>query len=170
MGAKKMFGGLKNLYVYSSSYNLNSITMSENLDQTAGAPQGKQMGIAGFVLALVTLVVATWIAGFAAISIATGGSGWLMYLWLVLAIISVVLSAMGMSKLGKTGGKKGLAVAGLVIGIVSVVYCGILVAGLAAAASVMSEATNRFETEMNDIDWESIGDDMNEESLQLELN
>ena len=81
-------------------------------------PQGKQMGVAGFVLAIATLVLSSWIAAMAAASIIMGGSAWLMYVWLVLAIISVVLSAMGMSKLGKTGGKKGLAVAGLVIGIV----------------------------------------------------
>mgnify|MGYP000204824480 CR=1 FL=1 len=98
-------------------------------------PQGKQMGVAGFVLAIATLVLSSWIAAMAAASIIMGGSAWLMYVWLVLAIISVVLSAMGMSKLGKTGGKKGLAVAGLVIGIVSVVWCGILVAGLSVASS-----------------------------------
>jgi hypothetical protein len=111
--------------------------MSENLSQNGGAVQGKQMGIAGFVLALVTLVFSSWVAVMAAASIVTGGSGWLMYLWLVLAIVSVVLSAMGMSKLGKTGGKKGLAIAGLVIGIVSVVWCAILAAGLSAAASTV---------------------------------
>ena len=98
-------------------------------------PQGKQMGVAGFVLAIATLVLSSWIAAMAAASIIMGGSAWLMYVWLVLAIVSVVLSAMGMSKLGKTGGKKGLAVAGLVIGIVSVVWCGILVAGLSVASS-----------------------------------
>jgi len=164
-----MFGGLKNVYVYSSSYNLNSITMSENLDQTAGAPQGKQMGIAGFVLALVTFVFSWWIFAISIASIALGGSGWLGYLWLVLALVSVVLSAMGMSKLGKTGGKKGLAIAGLVIGIVSVVWCGICVAGMSAAASMQSELTNRFESELNDIDWDSIGDELDEE-MHMELN
>lgn len=97
-------------------------------------PQGKQLGIAGFVLALVTLIFSSWIAAVAVASIITGGSAWLMYLWLVLAIVSVVLSAMGMSKLGKTGGKKGLAIAGLVVGIVSVVWSAILVAGLSVAA------------------------------------
>jgi hypothetical protein len=107
-------------------------------------PQGKQMGVAGFVLAIATLVLSSWIAAVAAASIIMGGSAWLMYVWLVLAIISVVLSAMGMSKLGKTGGKKGLAVAGLVIGIVSVVWCGILVAGLSVASSAADTFGNSF--------------------------
>lgn len=110
--------------------------MSEN----QGTPvQGKQMGIAGFVLALVTLVFAGAIAVMAAASIALGGSPWLMYLWLVLAIVGMVLSIMAMGKLKKTGGKRGLAIAGMVIGIVSVVYCIILVLGLAAASSMQGE-------------------------------
>lgn len=108
-------------------------------------PQGKQMGIAGFVLALVTLIFSSWIAAIAVASMITGGSAWLMYLWLVLAIVSVVLSAMGMSKLGKTGGKKGLAVAGLVIGIVSVVWSAILVAGLSVAASAAGDFSDALE-------------------------
>lgn len=109
--------------------------MTENLNQNLGDVKGKQMGVAGFVLALVTLIFSSWIAVMAAAAIVTGGSGWLMYLWLVLAIVSVVLSAMGMSKLGKTGGKKGLAIAGLVIGIVSVIWCAMLAAGLSVAAN-----------------------------------
>lgn len=69
--------------------------MSENEN---GTPvQGKQLGIAGFVLALVTLVLSSWIAVMATASVVLGGSAWLMYLWLVLALVSVVLSVMGMS-------------------------------------------------------------------------
>ena len=95
--------------------------MSETLDTNSTAPQGKGLAVSGFILALVGLVFSGIIAGIAALSIATGGSGWLMYFWLVLCIASVVMCAMGMSKLGKTGGKKGLAIAGLVIGIVATV-------------------------------------------------
>lgn len=138
--------------------------MSENLDQNAGGVQGKQMGIAGFVLSLVTLIFSSWIAALAAVSIIAGGSGWLMYLWLVLAIASVVLSAMGMSKLGKTGGKKGLAIAGLVIGIVSTVWSLMLVIGLSATSTVTN--TDEWQDAMDRLentDWESeINDAMNE--------
>ncbi|MDG1146913.1 MAG: hypothetical protein P8N52_01280 [Crocinitomicaceae bacterium] len=108
--------------------------MSE--ENNVSQPQGKSMGVAGFILSLVTLLFSSWIAVLATASIIAGGSGWLMHFWSVLAILSVVLSAMGMSKLGKTGGKKGLAIAGLVIGIVSVIYCLMLSAGISAAASV----------------------------------
>jgi len=124
-------------------------------------PQGKQMGVAGFVLAIATLVLSSWIAAMAVASIILGGSPWLMYVWLVLAIVSVVLSAMGMSKLGKTGGKKGLAVAGLVIGIVSVVWCGILVAGLSVAAAGADTITNSD-------DWKDAMEQLDE--LDLDQN
>lgn len=122
--------------------------MTENLNQNLGDVKGKEMGVAGFVLALVTFVFATWIAAIAVASIITGGSGWLMYVWLVFAIVSVVLSAMGMSKLGKTGGKKGLAIAGLVIGIVSVIYCAILAAGLSIAANGVDAGGDEFRDAM----------------------
>lgn len=122
-------------------------------------PQGKQMGIAGFVLALVTLIFSGWIAAMAVASIIVGGSAWLMYLWLVLALVSVVLSAMGMSKLGKTGGKKGLAVAGLVNGIVSVVWSAILVAGLSVAAGAAGDISDSLE---NNADWQEAMEQLDE--------
>lgn len=137
--------------------------MSENLDQNAGPVQGKQAGIAGFVLALVTLIFSSWIAAIAAASIIQGGSGWVMYLWLVLALASVVLSAMGMSKLGKSGGKKGLAIAGLVIGIVSVIWSGILVAGLSVASS-------GIDTLQNSEEWQEAMDQLENTDWEQEMN
>jgi hypothetical protein len=101
----------------------------------SNAPQGKGLAVTGFVLSLVGLIFSSWIAAIAVVSIIAGGSAWLMYFWLVLCIASIVLSVMGMSKLGKTGGKKGLGVAGMVIGIVATIYSIILVMGLSVAAS-----------------------------------
>lgn len=107
------------------------------------APQGKGLAIGGFVLSLVGLIFSTWVAALTVVNMTEslnetgeiGGKG-LMYFWMVLCIASVVLSAMGMSKLGKTGGKKGLAIAGLVIGIVAVLYALLLLAGLETAAEM----------------------------------
>lgn len=130
--------------------------MSENLDTTAQTPQGKGMAIGGFILALLGLVLANVIAVIAAASIAVGGSPWLMYVWLVLSIASVVMSGMAMGKLGKTGGKKGLAIAGLVIGIVATIWCVILVLGLSvvdagvdASGGDAQEMMNRLEEMSN---------------------
>ena len=108
------------------------------------APQGKGLAIGGFVLSLVGLIFSSWVAALTVVNMAEslretgeiGGKG-LMYFWMVLCIASVVLSAMGMSKLGKTGGKKGLAIAGLVIGIVAVLYALLLLTGLEAAADMV---------------------------------
>lgn len=113
--------------------------MSETLD-TNGAPQGKGQALTGFILALVALVFSSIIAGVATAMIATGGSPWLMYVWDVLAIVSIVLSGMGMAKLGKTGGKKGLGIAGLIIGIVALVWCIVLTLGLSAIDSGVDAA------------------------------
>lgn len=127
--------------------------MSETLDTNSTAPQGKGLAVTGFILALVGLVFSGMIAVIAAGMIVTGGSGWLMYFWLVLCIASVVMSAMGMSKLGKTGGKKGLAIAGLVIGIVATVWAIVLTMGLGAADAatdgMSDEFQQRLEQELN---------------------
>jgi hypothetical protein len=104
-------------------------------------PQGKGFGIAGFVMSLVGFILAVVFAGLAAISVAfkiekgeEGGYG-LMYFWIVFCLISVALSAIGMMKLGKTGGKKGLAIAGLVIGLVALLWSFMLFAGIEQAAT-----------------------------------
>lgn len=110
-------------------------------------PEGKGLAIGGFVLSLVTLVLSSWICALAVAAMILGGSGWLMYLWLVLAALSVVLSVMGMSKLKKTGGKRGLGIAGMVIGIVSTVWCIILVLGM----SLAMEAARSTGTDFDDL-------------------
>lgn len=112
--------------------------MSENLDATTSAPQGKGMAVTGFVLSLAGLLLNNIMFGIAVVSIGLGGSGWLMYLWLVVNILSIVLSVMAMGKLKKTGGKRGLAIAGMIIGICGTVWAIILTMGLAAAASMTS--------------------------------
>lgn len=127
--------------------------MSETLDTNSTAPQGKGLAVTGFILSLVGLIFSSWIAVIAAAMIIAGGSAWLMYFWLVLCIASVVMSAMGMSKLGKTGGKKGLAIAGLVIGIVATIWAIVLTLGLGAADAatdgMSEEFQQRLEQEMN---------------------
>lgn len=123
--------------------------MSESLDLNQTKPEGKGLAVGGFVLALVGLVLSSVIAGLATASVMLGGSAWLMYLWVVLCVASVIMSAMGMSKLGKSGGKKGLAVAGLVIGIVAVVWSVVLLLGISAAASMKSSFETKFDTELN---------------------
>jgi len=130
--------------------------MSEEI--TGGQPEGKGLAVGGFVIALVGLILATWIAAINAASMAAtyvetgemGGKG-LMYFWLVLCLGSVVLSAMGMMKLGKTGGKKGLAIAGLVIGIVATLVSIMWLMGLDAAAEMVTGTSSSLEDALNNL-------------------
>lgn len=123
--------------------------MSETLDTTSSqAPQGKGMAITGFVMAVVGLVLSSWIAAIAVASIILGGSPWIMYLWLVICILSMVLSIMGMSKLKKTGGKRGIGIAGMIIGIVATVYAIILTLGLSAAASMSNDMGSQLRDQL----------------------
>ena len=118
--------------------------MSE-LDSTTQAPQGKGMAVAGFIIALAAFLLNNVMAGIAIVSIGLGGSGWIMYLWLVVNIVSIILSVMAMGKLKKTGGKRGLAIAGMIIGIVGTVWAIILCLGMAAAASMSSTMQSEFQ-------------------------
>lgn len=122
--------------------------MSETLDTNSTAPQGKGLAVTGFVLALVAIVLNNVMFGIAFVSVGLGGSAWLMYFWLVVNILSIVLSVMGMSKLKKTGGKRGLGIAGMVIGIVSTVWCVILTLGIGAASVASDELGDEFRNQL----------------------
>ncbi len=93
-------------------------------------PEGKGMAVAGFVISLVGLVFYFIIAGIVAVSALVGGGYGLGIFWLILCLAGTGLSVMGMMKLGKTGGKKGLAVAGMIIGIIAVIMTAMLVMGI----------------------------------------
>lgn len=124
--------------------------MSENLEQ----PQGKGMAVGGFILALVGLVLCSVIAVIAAGMVLTGGSPWLMYVWTVMCIASVIMCAMAMGKLKKSGQKRGLAIAGLVIGIVASTWSIILTLGLGVADSELGDKTiqDEFSKSMKELE------------------
>ena len=66
---------------------------------------GKGLGIAGFVISLVVVVI-----------------GWVLGVFTpIAAILGLVLSAVAMGKAKKAGVKNGLATAGLVLGIIATV-------------------------------------------------
>lgn len=104
-------------------------------------PQGKGLAVTGFILSLVGLAFGWLVYGIiTATAIAAAALGQksgmgLGYFWIVLCIAGVVLSAMGMAKLGKTGGKKGLGIAGLVIGIVALIWTIVMHIGVGTAVA-----------------------------------
>ncbi len=112
----------------------------------AQQPQGKGMAIAGFVLSLVAFVFYWIIAGVVTIQAAAGGGYGLGIFWLLLSLAATALSVMGMMKLGKTGGKKGLAITGMIIGLVALVLTALLVFGIGK----IQEASGDFQDKLKD--------------------
>ena len=94
---------------------------------TEQKPQGKGMGVAGFVISLVALVIYWIIAPIVMLSAAMGGGYGLGITWLVISLLGTALSVMGMMKLGKTGGKRGLAITGMILGLVATILSVLLV-------------------------------------------
>ena len=114
------------------------------MEQTQQTPQGKGMGVAGFVISLVALVFYFIIAGIVGLQALAGGGYGLGIFWLLLALAGTGLSVMGMMKLGKTGGKKGLSIAGMIIGIVATILTVLLVLGISDAQKAGAAFGDQF--------------------------
>ena len=74
---------------------------------------GKGLAVSGFVLSLVGLVLSFL-------------GGYLSIISLPVSIVGLVLSVVGGKKIKANGGSSGIATAGLVIGIIAVVFSAIL--------------------------------------------
>ena len=119
-----------------------------NTDQKT-QPQGKGMGTAGFVISLIGLVFYLVIAFFVAAAAVLGGGYGLSIFWLIVCLSGTILSIMGMIKLGKTGGKRGLAITGMILGIVATIFSAMLVMGVDKMQHVGSDFGDKFHDAMN---------------------
>lgn len=126
------------------------------------APQGKGMAVAGFVISLVALVFYFIVAGVVTVQAALGGGYGLGIFWLILSLAGTGLCVMGMMKLGKTGGKKGLAIAGMIIGLVVVILTVLLVMGIGKIQDAGGEFGDKFKEEMEKAKTEMSSDIQNE--------
>ena len=125
--------------------------MEETNNTSSGqAPQGKGMGTAGFVISLVAIVLFWIVSPMAMLSAIVGGGMGLAGFWLVLSILGTALSTMGMMKLGKTGGKKGLATTGMILGIVSVILSVWLILGVNTAHKTVGDAGKELMNQMQE--------------------
>ncbi len=115
---------------------------------TQQTPQGKGMGVAGFVISLVALVFYFVIAIVVAGQALLGGGYGLGIFWLILCIAGTGLSVMAMMKLGKTGGKKGLAITGMILGLVATIFTIMLVMGISKAQQAGDMFGDKFKKEM----------------------
>lgn len=118
--------------------------MEETNTNAPQTPQGKGMGVAGFVISLVALVLFWIISPMALFSAALGGGMGLAGFWLVFSILGTLLSVLGMNKLGKTGGKKGLAMTGMILGIISVLLSIWLIMGVMKVQKEMGDTGKEF--------------------------
>lgn len=80
---------------------------------------GRGFGIAGFVVSIVALVLWMPISAAAVFSAAFGGGMGLSGFWLIVSLLGLLFSILGLMKAVKGGGKKGMAIAGLVIGLIA---------------------------------------------------
>jgi hypothetical protein len=85
---------------------------------TQNPKAGRGLGIAGFVVSLVAIILWIPISAAAVLAAAFGGGMGIAMFLLVLSLVGLVLSILGFVKANKAGAKKGLAIAGLVIGLV----------------------------------------------------
>lgn len=99
-------------------------------NQTTTQPQGKGMAVAGFVISLIALIGYFIVAITVAAQALLGGGYGLGIFWLLFSAAGVGLCVLGMMKLGKTGGKKGLAITGIVLGLIATVLTIMLVSGI----------------------------------------
>lgn len=95
----------------------------EETNNTTPTPTnaGKGMGIAGFVISLVALVIYFIVAPIAGLAAFAGGGMGLSIFWTILSALGLTLSIMGFMKAKNGNGKKGMAIAGLVIGIIATI-------------------------------------------------
>ncbi len=115
------------------------------MEETTQKPEGKGLAVTGFIISLVAIVflIFVWIAALA--TAALGGNGYILSVsWLVVALAGTILSFMGMKKLGATGGKKGLAMTGLILGIIAVISCAWLIYGVSQAQNAVHDLGGQF--------------------------
>jgi predicted tellurium resistance membrane protein TerC len=87
------------------------------LDSTAARGKAPGLGTAGFVCGLLAAI-------FALVPVLN------IVLAPILAIVGIVLGAIGMSQAGKTNAPKGLSVAGVALGVVSLIILVLMLAAL----------------------------------------
>ncbi len=123
--------------------NSKFIIMSENLDATTMKPEGKGAAVGGFILALVGMIVP-----FNVIAVLVGSTV-MAYIGLAICLISVVLCAMAMGKLKKTGGKRGLAIAGLIVGLVATVWSAMAVVNIGELVDARNKGAMELQKDWN---------------------
>jgi len=110
----------------------------EHTINTSTTNAGKGLGVSGFVIALVALVLWIFVSGAAVLSAVAGGGMGLAIFWIILSSLGAGLSLMGLMKALKGGGKKGLAITGIVLGLLATILSVRTVFAVKEAHSIMN--------------------------------
>lgn len=87
--------------------------------ETTQTNAGKGLNVAGFVIALVALVLWIFISGAAILQAVVGGGMGLAIFWIIVSALGTAFCVMGFMKAKNGNGKKGLSVAGMIIGLLA---------------------------------------------------
>ena len=123
--------------------------------------KGKGAGIAGFVISLFALVFWIFAAGIAYFQAILGGGFITAGCWTFLSMVGFVLSITGLIWLRRTKGKPGLAISGVVIGMVALLLCGLMF------HQVQKLHSNQFVNEVNEL-MEKMKDQMNDTIIRAD--
>ncbi len=124
-------------------------------NQTTTQPQGKKLAVAGFIISLIALIGYFIVAITVAVQAALGGGYGLGIFWLLFSLAGTALCVMGIMKLGKNGGKKGLAIAGIVLGLIATILTIMLISGISdiqkSGAELGGDLKESFEQGLNEM-------------------
>ncbi|HTL81948.1 MAG TPA: hypothetical protein VL651_09605 [Bacteroidia bacterium] len=123
------------------------------MEQSNTPNPGKGLGLTGFILALVALIGGgiVWFVAVADAGFNGGGMG-LAIGWAVYCVIATVLSFMGMNKSKAAGQKNGLALGGLIIGIIAVVTAVTTIWSVHTAQGMHNDAADALDAIGNMLD------------------
>ena len=76
------------------------------MENTTSTKAGKGLGVAGFVIALVALVLWIFISGAAVLQAVGGGGMGLAIFWIIVSVSGIALSIIGFMKAKSGNGKK----------------------------------------------------------------
>lgn len=114
--------------------------METATQQNVNVSTGKGLGVSGFVISLVALVFWLFVSAAAILAAAIGGGMGLASFWLLFSITGLALSVLGFIKANKAGAKKGMAITGLIIGLIATLLSITTVAGVSKAQDEFAKA------------------------------
>ncbi len=110
--------------------------MSEEVNAGSGENPGKKLGVAGFVISLVMLLLGWWFTALFTVWFGAAGP----FIGLLVIVAGLVISVMGMKKSKAAGHKNGLGLTGMILSIVNLAITLIIIFVIGAVAGAAINA------------------------------